>query len=193
MSENMKVKDIITVTLLTLCNIVIYFATSMLCVVPVVMIFYPAIISLLEGIVFMMIGTKVPKKGAFLIYSAVHGIFGFYIPYFIGYMIAGIIAELLLNASGRPNYKTLGISYVITQMIAAITSVILPYRVSLEATLERAGEGGADLVQATSDMLTTGIAIACLVATLVAAVFGAYIGYQVVKKHVLKSAEQEEI
>ena len=73
-SNKLKVKDIITVVLLALINVVIFFASSLLYATPITIILMPVFFALLEGIVYFIIGTKVQKPGAILIYSVVRAI-----------------------------------------------------------------------------------------------------------------------
>lgn len=90
----LKVKDIITVVLLALINVVIFFAGSFLYVTPITILLMPVAYSLVEGIIFFMIGAKVKKRGAILIYCFVRGVLGSFLPYIILYILAGLIAEL---------------------------------------------------------------------------------------------------
>ena len=83
--------------------------------------------ALLEGIVYFIIGTKVKKPGAILIYSIVRAIMGGYLPYIILFILSGAIAELLLWKMGYGNAKALTVSYVINQVLAAFGSTIIPY------------------------------------------------------------------
>ena len=82
-ANKLKVKDIITVVLLALINIVIFFASSLLYATPITIILMPVFFALLEGIVYFIIGTKVKKPGAILIYSIVRAILGGYLPYIL--------------------------------------------------------------------------------------------------------------
>ena len=66
-NQKLKVKDIITVVLLSLINVVIYFASSLLYLTPITIVLMPVFFSLLEGIVYFIIGTKIKKCGVFLI------------------------------------------------------------------------------------------------------------------------------
>ena len=59
--NKLKVKDIITVVLLALINVVIFFASSVLYATPITIILMPVFFALLEGIVYFIIGTKVKK------------------------------------------------------------------------------------------------------------------------------------
>ena len=69
--SRLKVKDIITVTLLSLCNILIFALGTLMYVTPITILLTPVLYSLLQGIVFFVIGVKVQKKGAFFIYSLI--------------------------------------------------------------------------------------------------------------------------
>lgn len=95
-TKKLKVKDIITVVLLSLINVVIFFAGSFLYSTPITILLMPVVYSLVEGIIFFMIGVKVRKRGAILIYCFVRGVLGSFLPYIILYILAGVIAELIL-------------------------------------------------------------------------------------------------
>ena len=133
--SRLKVKDIITVTLLSLCNILIFALGTLMYVTPITILLTPVLYSLLQGIVFFVIGVKIQKKGAFFIYSLIQGVIAFYPPYILMFIISGIIAELLLYKNGYGNLKYIGIGYVIQQALASIGSVIYPYTIALNKTL----------------------------------------------------------
>jgi len=118
--NKLKIKDIITVVLLALINVVIFFASSVLYATPITIILMPVFFALLEGIVYFIIGTKVKKPGAILIYSIVRAIMGGYLPYIILFILSGVIAELLLWKMGYGNAKALTVSYVINQVLDAL-------------------------------------------------------------------------
>ena len=61
----LKAKDIITVTLLSLCNILIFSLGTFMYATPITIILTPVLYSLLQGTVFFVIGVKVRKRGAF--------------------------------------------------------------------------------------------------------------------------------
>lgn len=67
--SRLKVKDIITVTLLSLCNILIFALGTLMYVTPITILLTPVLYSLLQGIVFFVIGVKVQKGGIFHIFS----------------------------------------------------------------------------------------------------------------------------
>lgn len=180
----LKVKDIITVVLLALINVVIFFASALLYATPVTIMLMPVFFSLLEGIVFFIIGTRVRKPGAMMIYAVVRGILGGYLPYILLYLLSGVISELVLWKTGYGDAKGLTVSYIICQLCAALGSTIYPYVIAAESMAEQAvTDGRQDNIDAASGMLLSGGWIILLIAVLVSAFIGAMIGKRVVKKH----------
>ncbi len=62
-----KIKDIITVVLLALIHVTIFFASSLLYAAPTAIILMPVFFALLESAVYFTIGTKIKTTGAILI------------------------------------------------------------------------------------------------------------------------------
>lgn len=188
MNENkLKSKDIITVTLLSLCNILIFSLGTFMYATPITIVLTPILYSLLQGVVFFVIGVKVRKRGAFLIYSLIQGILGFYPPYILMFVISGLIAELLLYKKGYGNLRVIGISYVIQQTMASIGSVIYPYTVALSKTIENMKEKElSSNITAAGKMISSWGTLVLLVLVMVSAMIGAYMGSKVVKKHILE-------
>ena len=155
-ASKLRVKDIITVTLLTLINIVIFFASSLLYALPITIVLMPIFFSLLEGVVYFIIGTKIKKPGAMMIYSFVRGILGVYLPYIGLYLLAGVIAEIILKKTGYGNIRGLTASYVITQVLAGIGSTIYPYAIAAKSMAENSvSDGRRDAILAASDLLVS--------------------------------------
>ena len=153
-TNKLKIKDIITVVLLSLINVVIFFASSLLYATPITIILMPVFFALLEGVVYFIIGTKVKKPGAILIYSIVRAIMGGYLPYIILFILSGVIAELLLWKIGYGNGKALTISYIINQVFAAFGSTVIPYGIAAKAMADQAvSDGRQDNILAASEIL----------------------------------------
>lgn len=183
-TNKLKVKDIITVVLLALINVVVFFASSLLYATPVTIILMPVFFALLEGVVYFIIGTKVKKPGAILIYSIVRAIMGGYLPYILLFILYGLIAELLLWKMGYGNSKALTISYVINQLLAAFGSTIIPYGIAAKAMADQmVTDGRQDNILAASNILQSWWSVALAVGVIVAALIGAAIGKRIVKKH----------
>ena len=182
--QKLKIRDIITVVLLALINVVIFYASSLLYATPITIILMPVFFALLEGVVYFIIGARVKKPGAMLIYSVVRGIMGGYLPYIVLFILSGAIAELLLAKVGYGNRKALTASYVINQLLAALGSTVYPYAIAAKSMTEQmVTDGRQDNILAASEILQSGWAIALVAGVVVAAFVGAAIGRRVVKKH----------
>lgn len=183
-TNKLKIKDIFTVVLLALINVVIFFASSLLYVTPITIILMPVFFALIEGIVYFIIGTKVKKPGAILIYSIVRAIMGGYLPYIILFILSGVIAELLLWKIGYGNGKALTISYIINQVLAAFGSTVIPYAIAAQAMADQAvNDGRQDNILKASEILQSWWSVALVAGVIVAAFIGAIIGKRIVKKH----------
>lgn len=183
-TNKLKIKDIITVVLLSLINVVIFFASSLLYATPITIILMPVFFALLEGVVYFIIGTKVKKPGAILIYSIVRAIMGGYLPYIILFILSGVIAELILWKTGYGNGKALTVSYIINQVFAAFGSTVIPYAIAAKAMANQAvSDGRQDNILAASEILQSWWSVALVAGVIVAAFIGAMIGRRIVKKH----------
>lgn len=188
-SQKLKIKDVITVTLLSLINVVIFFASSFLYLTPFTIILMPVMFSLIEGIIFFMIGAKIKKRGAILIYCIVRGcIFGGFLPYIILYFAAGIIAELILWKAGYGNTKGLTACYIVIQVLASVGSTIYPYALAFENVSETnaVSDGREGNIAQAAGMLQGWGALALIAGVIAAAFIGALIGKRVARKHLLR-------
>ena len=183
-TNKLKIKDIFTVVLLALINVVLFFASSLLYATPITIILMPVFFALLEGVVYFIIGTKVKKPGAILIYSIVRAIMGGYLPYIILFLLSGVIAELLMWKIGYGNGKALTISYIINQVFAAFGSTVIPYGIAAQAMADQmVSDGRQDNIVAASDILQSWWSVALIAGVIIAAFIGAMIGRRIVKKH----------
>ena len=183
-TNKLKIKDSITVVLRSLINVVIFFASSLLYATPITIILMPVFFALLEGVVYFIIGTKVKKPGAILIYSIVRAIMGGYLPYIILFILSGVIAELILWKTSYGNGKALTVSYIINQVFAAFGSTIIPYAIAAKAMADQAvSDGRQDNILKASEILRSWWSVALVAGVIVAAFIGAMIGRRIVKKH----------
>ena len=191
-ASKLKIKDIITVTLLTLINVVIFFISSFLYALPITIVLMPIFFSLLEGVVYFIIGTKIKKPGAMMIYSFVRGILGGYLPYIVLYLLSGVIAEIIMKKTGYGNLKGLTASYIITQVLAGIGSTIYPYAIAAKSMADNSvSDGRQDAILAASEMLGSWGASILLVGIIVAAFIGATIGSKIVRKHITADSTED--
>ena len=183
-TNRLKIKDIITVVLLALINVVIFFASSVLYATPITIILMPVFFALLEGVVYFIIGTKVRKPGAILVYSIVRAIMGGYLPYIILFILSGVIAELLLWKIGYGNGKALTLSYIVNQVFAAFGSTVIPYGIAAKAMANQmVTDGRQGNILEASAILQSWWSVALVAGVIAAAIIGAAIGKRIVKKH----------
>ena len=183
-TNRLKIKDIITVVLLALINVVIFFASSVLYATPITIILMPVFFALLEGVVYFIIGTKVRKPGAILVYSIVRAIMGGYLPYIILFILSGVIAELLLWKIGYGSGKALTLSYIVNQVFATFGSTVIPYGIAAKAMANQmVTDGRQGNILEASAILQSWWSVALVAGVIVAAIIGAAIGKRIVKKH----------
>lgn len=190
-ANKLKTKDIITVVLLSLINIVIFMSGTFLYATPITLLLMPIYYALLEGMVVFTIGVKVRKRGAMLIYCTIQGIIGFYLPYTLTYIFMGIISEVILFKTGYDNTKGLTASYILQQVGLCFGSTIYPYVFAIKETMEMMSvKESANLkyimTYAGQSIMNWGW-IVLLIATAIVAYIGSLLGKRVVRKHILKA------
>ncbi len=189
-NQKLKIKDIFTITLLTLINVILFMAGSFLYINPITILAMPVIFALLEGIVFYVIAIKVPKKGAFLIYCTIRGIMGFYLPYIILYILAGVIAELIMAKFRYGNSKGMCISYIITEVLGAIGGTVYPYVIAYKSFFAdaetMAAQGANQNILTAANMIQSWRCLVLLLAVAIAAFIGSLIAKSILKKHFLE-------
>lgn len=190
-STGLKTKDIITVVLLSLINIAIFALGSFLYATPVTLLLMPLFYALFYGMVVFTIGVQVRKRGAILIYCIIQGIIGFYLPYTLLYVAAGIISEIILSKTGYGNVKGLTVSYILQQVGMCFGSTVYPYVFALDKTMEMMSvKDSAALkfvVSSAGRSIMSWGWIVLLLATAAVAFAGALMGKRVVRKHILKA------
>ena len=190
--NKLKTKDIITVVLMSLINIFLFGFSSLLYFNPITILLMPVYFALVQGIVFFMLGVKVPKKGAILIYCIIQAVVTFNIPDILCYLVGGILAEVLLAKLGYGNLKALTWSYVIVQVMNCVGSTIYPYALTLNATLERLpAEGGSvngEFIRQAGTMIQSWGSLVLVAVVILCALLGAFFGKKVVEKHLLRAA-----
>lgn len=191
-SQKLKMKDIITITLLTLINVLLFMASSILYVTPITILMMPVIFALIEGFVFFTIAIKVPKRGALFIYCAIRGVMGGYLPYIICYLIAGVVAEIIVMKVGYTKFTGLSVSYVVIEVLGAIGGTFYPYVIAYDSFFKNAeeliGEGNNKNILDAANMIRSWGGIVLLVGIIIASFIGAFIARKTLKKHMVKTA-----
>ena len=189
-SSKLKTKDIITVVLMSLINIFIFGFSSLLYFNPFTILLMPVYFALAQGIVYFMLGVKVPKKGAILIYCIIQAVVTFNLPYILCYLVGGILGEVILAKMGYGELKALTITYVIIQVMNCVGSTIYPYALTLNATLDRLpAEGGSvngEFIRQAGTMIQSWGSLVLIAVVILCALLGAFFGKKVAQKHLMK-------
>ena len=113
MSNKLTVKDLINVGVFTALYIVIFFVSSFVGYIPLLMVLLPVICAVVVGIPFMLFLSKVHTFGMVKIMSIILGLFTLLLgrpwPVLLIAVIAGMIADLVMKSG---NYKSVKLSII---------------------------------------------------------------------------------
>ena len=188
-NNKLKTKDILSVVLLSLVNIVIFGFGTFFYLTPITILLMPVFYSLFQGIVFFMLGVKVPKKGAILLYCVIQGVVGFNIPYILMFVLAGVLSEVILAKVGYASVKGLTVSYILMQLLACVGSTIYPYAITLETTLSHMSSSTGDLhiyIEEAGHMIQSWGSLVLVAVVILSAWVGALLGKRVSRKHLMR-------
>lgn len=188
-NNKLKTKDILSVVLLSLVNIVIFGFGTFFYLTPITILLMPVFYSLFQGIVFFMLGVKVPKKGVILLYCVIQGVIGFNIPYILMFLLAGVLSEIILAKVGYASVKGLTVSYILMQLLACVGSTIYPYAITLEATLNHMSSSTGDLhiyIEEAGHMIQSWGSLVLVAVVILSAWVGALLGKRVSRKHLMR-------
>lgn len=184
--QKLKAKDFVTIGLLALLSIVLMYGVPMIFIFNyyIMVIAAPLLRALILGTVYFLLGVKVPKRWAFLIFSTIFGISGIAI-YFIVLMIAaGLLAELILSRTGYGKFKGLTGSYMIFAVMSTFAGSVVPFLFFARQNLQMIEmQYGAEMAQKAQIAQAPLFMAGLLAATAVCAVVGALIGKGILKKH----------
>lgn len=120
--ENAKIsaKDLISVGIFTAIYIVVFFASSMLCYIPILVVVQPLVSPVVCGIPFMLYLTKIKKFGMLSLTGIICGLLmmlmgsGVYV--LVTGVVFGIIADLILKSGNYEKMKTYFVAHGIFSM-----------------------------------------------------------------------------
>lgn len=188
--QKLSVKDLVTVGVFTVVYFIVFFVSAMTGFVPVMAVFYPVLIAALAGIPCVLFFTKVEHFGMVTIMSTLTGLLICLMGY--GYfgiitgIIFGLIADLIMKSGDYKSFSKMVIGYAIFSIWVMGTQ--LPMFLSVKAYAEpfRATQGD-EFVDGLEALVSWNMCAVVLLATIVAAVVGAFIGKAVLKKHFVRA------
>ena len=188
--EKLSVKDLVTVGVFTVVYFIVFFASAMTGMVPIMAVFYPVLIAAIAGIPCVLFFTKVEHFGMITIMSTLTGLliclmgYGYY-GIFTG-IILGLVADLVMKSGNYKSFSKMVIGYAIFSVWVMGTQ--LPMFLSVKSYAEpfRDSQGDA-FVDSLEALVSWNMCAVVLVATVVAAVLGAFLGKVVLKKHFVRA------
>ncbi len=185
--EKLVAKDFITIAIVVVLHFVLFTLLTPLGMIPVGSIFIYAAGALMWGSLFVLLCSKVNKKGAVFAYGALIGliqIMNFWITGAI--IIAGaLIAEILWNVMGRKKFTSMTVAFTVL-----VTSLLLGMAIPLIFLYEQsmsALSAYAELYQAVYELIKGPLLFVAFAATVVCSIAGMFIGKKLMKKHFEKA------
>ncbi len=186
MDNKLGVKDLINVGIFSAIYFVMFFIAGMTGFVPIFAVLFPAILSVLGGIPFMLFLTKTKKFGMITLMGVLMGLLTLlmgqgWIAIITG-LGCGLLADWIYQAGGHASWRHMLLSYCVFSLW--VIGSMLPMWVMKDAFFAgvRAsqGDGFTDALMA---LINGWVLLGVIVLTVLCAVVGAFFGRGVLKKH----------
>lgn len=187
-NEKMNVRDYITAAIMYVLMFLVYAGVG----APIGMtvagsLFVFAACAVVWGTIFMLLFTKVNKKGVVLLFGLIWAVMQLMSFWGVAIVIAigAVIAELLWDKLNRRKFSTMLLCFTV-QVIFLYLGMTLPL-IFLKDMYLAAVSAYADLYSTVFDMLIGPMFFVGLAATVVGCIVGAFLGKLLLKKHFEKA------
>lgn len=190
MMDSLNIKDLITVGIFSVINIILIFTFGMLGYIPILMLGLPIIGALVWGIPFMLFLTRVNKFGMITLMGIIIGIVMFlsghtWIPIIV-YTITGLLADIIIKTQNYSSIKTSIIGYAV--FAVGLIGNMLPFFILRDYYISAMNASmGAEYVNFITPFLQYHFLIILIILTFIAGLISGYIGKLVLKKHFEKA------
>ncbi|GMQ58845.1 MptD family putative ECF transporter S component [Vallitalea sediminicola] len=191
--KNSKVKDLITIGIFNALLIVVFGAIA--CTIgffPPILIVLPLISSAIGGLIFMLMITKAPMRGIFIISSALLGLVLFNMApggsMLITTLAGGIIGEIIYYL-GRKKFISIALGYA-SYMFGLALGEYYPFIYMQEEYIElyaKKGSQSLPVAQKCIEIMTPELMIILSILTIITSVLGCLWGRKMLHKHFLKA------
>lgn len=191
--QRLTVKDLVLIGVLSAVIAVIYLVVGMVCgMSPITNAFYPIIGAIPNGIIYMLLLAKVPKKGVFTITGIVSGLLLLLVGCFwfipLCMAVAGVIADFVVLGKEPRNANRMLIGYVVS--VVGITfgyngSIVL-MRDAFTEVMIRNGIAG-DYINTLNTIISDPMLLVMVALGIVAALLGGLLGRKLLKKHFIRA------
>lgn len=191
MSNKLTVKDLINIGVFTALYIVIFFISSFIGYIPILMVLLPAINAFVVGIPFMLFLSKVHTFGMVTIMSLILGLFELLLgrpwPVLLLAVLVGIITDFILKSGSYKSVKLsiIGSGVFSIWMMGMALPMFFGYR---EPYFESIRSGYGDTFADTLYSITPDWMFFVLIAlSIIGGLLGGLLGAKVLKKHFKKA------
>lgn len=183
-----RVQDLIITAVMVLCSQIVYRALSVLFVSPYTMLLAVPVWAIAGAIAYFLVPSKTKNPWMILLFCVLTSLVGFYPPYMISCIFAGIISMLIAKIKGIDNYKGLLAGYIIFCVLAGFGGMYVPFLFYADQTLNAYKEMfGADYLDVLTKLVSPVTTVVMLGVIAVCAFIGGIISKQLLKKHFKKS------
>ncbi len=186
-SEKINVRDIITMAVCYALILLVYFLASPIGFYPKTYIFIWSICSVFWGTIFLLLYTKVNKKGVPITFSIIVALVMLTYHWVLSLIvtIGGIIAETIWRKMDRKSTKTMGIVFTVQILFWQLGST-LPLFFMLDAMKANA-QDYVELFESISKVISPTLEIIAILTLLLGCFIGVFIGKKLLKKHFEKA------
>ncbi len=190
MMESINIKDLITVGIFSVINIILIFTFGMLGYIPILMLGLPIIGALVWGIPFMLFLTRVNKFGMITLMGLIIGIVMFlsghtWIPIIV-YTITGLLSDIIIKTQNYSSIKTSIIGYAV--FAVGLIGNMLPFFILRDYYISAMNASmGVEYVNFITPFLQYHFLIILVILTFIAGLISGYVGKLVLKKHFKKA------
>ena len=186
--KKFQIKDLIITALMVLCSQVLYRVLSFLFISPYTMLLAVPIWSIIGAIAYFLVPVKTKNPWMILLFCVLTSIIGFYPPYIISCIFAGIIAMLIARTKGVGSYKGLTIGYMIFCVLAGFGGMYVPFLFYADQTLKSYEKMfGSEYLGTLTKIVSPMTTAIMLIVIAICGLIGAVISKKLLKKHFEKA------
>ncbi len=186
--DKLNIRDFIVIGVIGAISIVLFMLIgTVMGSTPVGWLFMHSVLALPFGILYMLLYSKVPKKGVVLISGLIIALPQLMNNWLIPAIMAGIyvINELIWDVGDRRRFSKMVVAFTILMSGWAIAS-FAPILLMKDSYIAQFGDRAAYFQEA-YNALAGPVGIGVLIAVIIASVVGAYLGRAVLRKHFQKA------
>lgn len=191
-TKRLTIRDLITAGIFSaIIFICIMVSGGIFAAVPTLTFYYPVGASLLAGPVYLLMVAKVPKRGPIAIAGILAAVFcfatGMHWAMAVGYIVGGILSDLIAGISGYKSIKTNRISYLV--FCLGGTGTYLAYFINPGTWVNTMLNSGTpqDYIDTMQASVSIWVFISMLLGTVIVSLISSYVGSKLLKKQFEKA------